>query len=284
MFPKPSRSPWLLATLCVLPLAFCQPAHAYTLGVGDRADADPHTTAALGAGVYRVVIDPDLPISSYDARIAAHRAVGQEPQLVIGGTGTKNHASAAGVVSTAVQAMRRWPYAYSISVINEPNLSGMSACEYASVYRQTRHALPGRRVMFGEFSPPAALRWSAAIATSCPVFVSHFAWHAYDSDPRWSGAIGNTRSLARDLTRLFHRRPQLYVTEYGVPTRGPNAASEPQALRAWRNALAVGRRYLRELVAWDVSETPASSAWDSSLVQTNGRRRPAFNLIASAAR
>ena len=93
----------------------------YDLGVGDSALFPAAQSAPLRAAASRVVIDPSKPLSSYDAHIAAHRAVGQLPQLVIGGTGTKNHRSTTGVVATAVAAAKRWKPVYSVSVVNEPD-------------------------------------------------------------------------------------------------------------------------------------------------------------------
>src|SRR3954465_3145944 len=80
----------------------------YALGVGDSPIYPAAESAPLHAAASRVAIDPPKPLSHSAAHIAAPRAGGQLPQLVIGGTGTKNHRSTKGVVATAVAAAKRW--------------------------------------------------------------------------------------------------------------------------------------------------------------------------------
>lgn len=277
-------------------LASAAPASAWTLGVGDRADAPAAESAQLGARVYRVVIDPDLPLASYDARIVAHRAAGQEPQLVVGGTGTRNHASSRGVVRAAVAVAKRWPSAFSVGVINEPNESGMGLCEYERTWLAAYSSLRAvgvKRVPFGEWSPNQALVWHEAALNphrchgSAPRVAKRaklVAWHGYGVAIDFGGAF-----------RLLHRKyhavsPRLYVTEAGAVLRfRSNDVSRRDAdlmgLRYWRRALrAVKRDKLVELVAWDVHSPHAASAWDSSLIEPGGRTRPAFDLLAHASR
>src|SRR3954453_22324551 len=100
----------------------------YALGVGDSPIFPAAESAPLHAAASRVVIDPHKSLSSYDAHIAAHRAVGQLPQIVVGGTGTTRHRSTAGVVAAAVAAAKRWAPVYSVSVVNEPATAGGSVC------------------------------------------------------------------------------------------------------------------------------------------------------------
>lgn len=268
-------------------------AQASTLGVGDGAQFDAAPSAALGAKAYRVVIDPDLPIESYDARIAAHRAVGQEPQLVIGGTGTLAHADSRGIVRAAVAAAKRWPSAYSISVVNEPNESGMGVCEYARTWLQSYRALRAagvRRVLFGEWSPQNAEGWQRATMTRCPNtspalrrLAKRVAWHGY-----WR-AIDYGRIFRAVNKRVGAVSPELYITEAGgvlhagsVQVAGA-AEADLAGLRYWRHALHVVKRdHVAEIVAWDI-HSPQGGAWDSGLIDGQGRPRPAFAVIASAA-
>lgn len=287
----------LTAAACFLlytALAFCSTnASAFTLGVGDGAQYPAAPSAQLGAKTYRVVIDPALPLESYTPRIVAHRQVGQEPQLVIGGTGTINHASSKGLVAAAVAAAKRWPSAYSIGVVNEPNESGMGVCEYDRTFIAAYRALKPmgvKRVLFGEWSPNETLVWhSAALnphrchgsAQRLRRMVKHIAWHGY----------GTAINLGPAL-RLIHRQfravaPTLHVTEAGYTiTFRAHTASANEAdlggLRYWHKALrAVKRDRINQIVAWDV-HSPQSGAWDSGLIDSHGRRRPAFDLIAAA--
>lgn len=281
----------LLAAIVLL--AVPTSASAWVLGAGDRADADPNVSAELGATAYRVVIDPSVPLESYDARIEAHRAVGQAPQLVIGGTGTIDHQSSRGVVRAAVAAAQRWPDAFSVSVVNEPNESGMGVCEYARVYAEAYHSLRAigvRRILFGEWSPNNAVGWQWATlnpqrchATALLLrrIVKHVAWHAYSA-----ASLNAGRELQSIAVAFTGHTPDLYMTEAGyvLSTFGAKHA-DTGGLAYWRRALrAVRRDHVREIVSWDVSTPAAWSVWDASLIEPSGRPRPAFWLLRDAAR
>ena len=235
------------------------------------------------------MIDPSKPLSSYDAHIAAHRAVGQLPQLVIGGTGTKNHRSTTGVVATAVAAAKRWKPVYSVSVVNEPDTAGVSVCGYAKTYLTAYGKLRAagvKRVLFGEFAPHNAKRWLRATLTRCGTTskklrakVPNVAWHAYGT------GVDLAVSMSTMTRQLTHHRPKLYVTEAGYVLRHRSgnvlAASAPGgAVGWWRHALKVADAHLAEIVAWDIRARP-NAVWDSSLIDAAGRPRPAFAVIAN---
>jgi hypothetical protein len=274
------------ALLIAAPLAS---AARYDLGVGDSALYPAAQSAPLHAAASRVVIDPSKPLSSYDAHIAAHRAVGQLPQLVIGGTGTKNHRSTAGVVATAVAAAKRWKPVYSVSVVNEPDTAGVSVCGYAKTYLTAYGKLRSagvKRVLFGEFAPHNAKRWMRATLTRCGTTskklrakVPNVAWHAYGT------GVDLAVSMSTMTRQLTHHRPKLYVTEAGYVLRHRSgnvlAASAPGgAVSWWRHALKVADAHLAEIVAWDIRARP-NAVWDSSLIDAAGRPRPAFAVIAN---
>jgi hypothetical protein len=261
----------------------------YDLGVGDSPLYPAAETASLHAAASRVVIDPARPLTEYDAHIAAHRAIGQLPQLVIGGTGTSRHRSTKGIVRAAVAAARRWAPVYSVSVVNEPDTAGVTVCNYAKTYLQAYGALKAagvKRVLFGEWSPKDALSWQRATLTRCGstsralrTKVGHVAWHAYGT------GMDLAVPLSATTRRLVHRRPKLYVTEAGYVLRHRSG----QVLSAgvfqggvawWRHALRVASVHLTEIVAWDVRARP-NGVWDSSLIDAAGHERPAFALIAS---
>jgi hypothetical protein len=260
----------------------------YALGVGDSPLFPAAESAPLHAVASRVVIDPAKPLSHYDAQIAAHRAIGQLPQLVVGGTGTKNHRSTKGVVATAVAAAKRWKPVYSVSVVNEPDTAGVSVCGYAKTYLAAYGKLRAagvKRVLFGEFAPHNALRWQRATLSRCGTTsrklrtkVGNVAWHAYGTGVDLAAPIS---TLTR---RLTHHRPKLYVTEAGFVLRHRSgnvlAASVPGgAVGWWRHALKVASAHLTEIVAWDIRARP-NAVWDSSLIDSAGRPRPAFAVIA----
>src|SRR3954454_20830973 len=126
------------ALLVAAPMAS---AAKYALGVGDSPVFPAAESMPLRAVPSRVVIDPAKPLAHYDAHIAAHRAVGQLPQIVVGGTGTKNHRSTKHVVAPAVAAAKRWKPLYSVSVVNEPDTAGGSGFGDAK-NQPTRHRQP----------------------------------------------------------------------------------------------------------------------------------------------
>jgi hypothetical protein len=259
----------------------------YAFGIGDSAIFPAAESAALRAVASRVVIDPARPLSTYDAHIAAHRAVGQLPQLVIGGTGTSRHRSTKGVVRAAVAAARRWAPVYSVSVVNEPDMAGVAVCDYAKTYLTAYGALRAagvKRVLFGEWSPKHALAWQRATLTRCGTTsrklrgkVGNVAWHAYGPGLALAGP------LSAATRRITHHRPKLYVTEAGYVLRHRSgqvlSGIAQNGLEWWRHALRVASRQLAEIVAWDIRSRP-NAAWDSSLIDATGRPRPAFALIA----
>ena len=261
---------------------------SYAVGVGDSAVYPAAQSAPLRAVANRVVIDPAKPLSSYDAHIAGHRAVGQLPQIVVGGTGTKNHRSTAHVVATAVAAAKRWKPLYSVSVVNEPDTAGVSVCGYAKTYVAAYGKLRAagvKRVLFGEFAPHNAQRWMRATLTRCGstskklrTKVGNVAWHAYGTGVDLAVPMS---TLTRTLT---HHRPKLYVTEAGFVLRHRTgsalaASVSGNAVTWWRHALKVADAHLAEIVAWDIRSRPGS-VWDSSLIDQHGNPRPAFAVIA----
>jgi len=291
---SPARLRALVLSLAVLSgaLLIAAPmasAAKYQLGIGDSAIFPAAESAPLRAVASRVVIDPSQPLSYYDAHIAAHRAVGQLPQLVVGGTGTKNHRSTSGVVATAVAAAKRWKPVYSVSVVNEPDTAGVSVCAYAKTYLTAYGKLRAagvKRVLFGEFAPHNAKRWLRATLTRCGTTskqlrakVPNLAWHAYGT------GVDLAVSLSTTTRQLTHHRPKLYVTEAGYVLRHRSgnvlAASAPGgAVGWWRHALKVANAHLAEIVAWDIRARP-NAVWDSSLIDAAGRPRPAFAVIAN---
>jgi hypothetical protein len=291
---SPARVRALVAALAVLagvlllvaPLAS---AAKYDLGVGDSSLYPAAQSAPLRAAASRVVIDPSKPLSSYDAHIAAHRDVGQLPQLVVGGTGTKNHRSMTKVARVAVAAAKRWKPVYSVSVVNEPDTAGVSVCGYAKTYVSAYGKLRAagvKRVLFGEFAPHNAKRWLRATLTRCGATskqlrtkAGNVAWHAYGT------GVDLARPLSTLTKQLTHRTPKLYVTEAGYVLRHRSgnvlaASASGDAVTWWRHALKVASAHLTEIVAWDIRARP-NAVWDSSLIDANGNPRPAFAVIAN---
>ena len=261
----------------------------YDVGIGDSPLYPAAQSAPLRAVANRVVIDPAKSLAGYDAHIAAHRAIGQLPQLVVGGTGTKNHRSMTNVVRVAVAAAKRWKPVYSVSVVNEPDTAGVSVCGYAKTYVTAYGKLRAagvKRILFGEFAPHNAQRWLRATLTRCGATsnklrakVGNVAWHAYGPGVDLAVPIS---TLTRKLTR---HPPKLYVTEAGFVLRhragsALSASISGNAVTWWRHALKVANAHLAEIVAWDIRSRP-NAVWDSSLIDPNGNPRAAFAVIAN---
>lgn len=290
-----------LMTVLLATLLAPASAHAYTLGAADGTTTGAHAAAQLGARTYRIVMDPAIPLDQYAPRVETYRAAGMRPQIVVGGTGTSVRGTTTRqgqwITAYAVAAFKRWPDAYSVSVVNEPNLSGTSACNYSKTFRRAYRSLKAAgvpRVLFGEWSPGQPVQWTnAAIGCSSkPITADGWAWHCYDAGPEWYGvtyAYSTHRWLQSKRLRAHLRNRKggglaLYCTEYGQQTRGVNAVSETVAALRWSRALGLARKYMAEIVVWGIHEAPTGAKWDSSLTDSNGRPRPAFGMIAAAAR
>jgi hypothetical protein len=284
-------------------LALPASAHAYTLGAADGTTEAAPLAQQLGARTYRIVLDPSTPLEHYAPRIDAYRAYGMRPQLVIGGTGTdvrgKTDSQGYWMTNYALKAFERWPDTYSISIQNEPDLSGSSVCQYARNFRRAYKTLKRAgvpRVLFGEFSPGNPIGWTAG-AAECSrqdIVADGWAWHCYDAHKLWKG-IGYARAFTTKLRRSRDRihTPRgftlpLYCTEYGALTRELSgrggvvaATGGDDGARLWSRALGIAKRErLAQIVAWGITEVHTDSKWDSSLLRADGSIRPAFKVIA----
>lgn len=288
------HTPYLLALTLIL--LFAAPAHAYTLGAADGTIEAAPIAAQMGARTYRIVMDPSVPLEHYAPRIDAYRAQGMRPQLVIGGTGTdvrgKTDAQGYRMINYALKAYERWPDTYSVSIHNEPALSGASACQYNRNFRRAYKALKKAgvpRVLFGEYNPHGVLEQTGK-AIGCAkrdIVADGWAWHCYDVGHDWEGIQHAQRihrylkKVRRDLHTPRGFTLPLFCTEYGVMTRGANAYGEDAAAKSWARALQVAKQQkLVQIVAWQIDEAHEDSKWDTSLRRSDGSFRPAFDTIA----
>jgi len=270
-------------------------AGAYVLGAADGTVEAAPIARQLGARTYRLIMDSTIPLETYAARVDAYRAEGMVPQIVVDGTGTTVRGRTGQnwqTINYAIHAYQRWPDAYSVSVINEPNMAGLSACQYARTFRRAYKMLKAagvRRVLFGEWAPHTPLEWTAAAVKCLPAdtVADGWAWHGYNPGALWFGIdhAGEIRAFLRTIRHGLHTRTgqslPIYCTEYGVATRGPAEYGEPEAAQAWEKALALTRMYgLKQIVAWQIAEVGENSKWDTSLVDASGRPRAAFHAIA----
>lgn len=268
-------------------------ASAALLGSADSDAGNPEIAASMGARTSRLILNPNRPIESYDDSIAARREAGLRPQLVIGGLTAGGVIDSGRLAAYAVAAWRRWPDVFSVSLINEPELSGYAArpCEFRKTFNIAYRALKAAGmplVLFGEWSPHSTLARTSDVIQCGSVTADGFAWHAYDWSTAYAGRITNLRAISAYLggarPRLHTPRGfslPMFVTEYGQLTRGPNAATEALAAFRWRRALALVERYgVKEIVAYQITPSGDDSGWDSSLIDADGRKRQAFHAIA----
>lgn len=299
---RPTSSYPGLVVLLLLLLVSADRAEAFALGSADVATASVaalEAAAALGSRSSRVVIDPHRPLNSYSDQIAAIERAGMRPQIVIGGltTTTSRKVSPGWLAKVAVLIHRRWPGAFSLSILNEPELQGVGLKHYCRVFRHSYKALKAagaRRVLFGELSPAGPGLWFPRIAKGqCgKVTADGFAWHAYDFGKDWLGALRNVRQLTRWLKAL---RPHLrtprgftlprFATEYGFPVRDGKwaAPTEREAADSWRRAIARAQRAdVTQLVIYHISAVGEESQWDTSILRPDGSKRLAYFAIRDA--
>lgn len=292
------RSPLYALAVLLGVLIVPSSAHAYVLGAADGSTEAAPIAAQLGAKTYRLVMDSTVPLEAYAPRIETYRALGMHPQIVVDGTGTSVRGRTGKnwqTINYAIHAFKRWPDAYSVSVFNEPDLAGISACRYADTFRRAykmlkRAGVP--RVLFGEWSPANAERWTMAVQRCRHTITADgFAWHCYDWAASWAG-ITKTGMLSKVLKGSRHylhtRRGAalpMYCTEYGVPTPGRYSFANQNGAHMWGRAFAYVRKYhVKQIVAWGILEVGGASEWDTSTVAADGTPRPAFFTIASASR
>lgn len=107
------------------------------------------------------------------------------------------------------------------------------------------------------------------------------------SRPKGSSAVelGNIDSLISVMTQLYGRKP-IWITEYGFQTRPPDSffgVSWKKQADYLRQAYEIARANPRiELFTWFLLQDSASPAsWQSGLLTTDGRRKPAFAAFAA---
>jgi hypothetical protein len=280
-------------------------AHAYVLGAADGSPEAAPLARQMGAQTYRLVMDPSLPLDYYAPRVEAFRAQGMRPQIVVGGEGTTVRGRKVRdwkIINYAIKAYRRWPDAFSVSVVNEPDGSGASVCGYYKTYSTAYKMLKRagvKRVLFGEFTPfDSAWLWTAAILNRCAkghdVLADGFAWHCYDNHPTHTLGISHAkwlRNALRDARPALHTRRgralPMYCTEFGAPTAEHGVTgvtmSEAQGAALWSMAFHQARRYkLAQIVTWQILPSGDESQWDTSVIRRDGSPTAAYATIASA--
>jgi hypothetical protein len=279
----------LLMVTCGLLLG-ADMASAMTVGVQDQG-ADPavvqRTAQDLGATTVRVVVTTQDPQA---VLVSRYRALGLNVQAAIQ---IKKHDNRASVLATvaAWHGMVR-----TVSVGNEPELNGVSACRYVRLFNATAPALrrQGIRVGFGEFSPVRAFEYIKEIGKCHERIRADFTGvHPYQfvSDPlsaptersgvgTWLG-LGNLGRLRGQLRRL-HLPSRIRATEFSYLVDGRYKISMAKAAALWPRAIAQAKKHVDQLVIYGFGTVPAGTWGSAALLDSSGRRTPAFLAVAKA--
>ncbi|MEA2255862.1 MAG: hypothetical protein QOG35_1907 [Solirubrobacteraceae bacterium] len=260
-------------------LALSPPGSALELGVQDdrTLGQDPAALFAAGHDVgarwVRIIIVPGDPSAA--SKIRAAHAAGFAVILTIGGTGTTvRQPSARALLAT----IRHLPNVERYTVINEPDLAGISACRYRAVWMRVRRVL-GRRLLFGDYSPHAPLSFTQHVR-DCGRIPTRldFALHPYQqTDPLapppggpWSeGGIGALAYAKRWLRTNVGVRVTFWLDEfaYVLDAWHVQGVTDEQAAAMWPGAILAARRagaamlglYMAEGPNWD--SRPRGLAW-----------------------
>jgi hypothetical protein len=100
--------------------------------------------------------------------------------------------------------------------------------------------------------------------------------------------LANINELIVQLTKLWGRKP-LWITEYGYQTNPPDPAFGVSWVRQasyLKQAFAIGRRNPRiQMMLWYLlQDEPIISGWQSGLLTSTGKKKPAFAAFQRAAR
>jgi hypothetical protein len=134
------------------------------------------------------------------------------------------------------------------------------------------------------------------------VYAHHaYAWNrkapptALPPNRREMVSLGNINDLIRQLTRLYGRSKNVWITEYGYESNPPDRLSGVSLATqaAWmRKAHTIMRRHPRiDMMIWflvqdepDRDLGPGFGGWQSGLVTTLGLRKPAFTTFQTLPR
>jgi hypothetical protein len=96
--------------------------------------------------------------------------------------------------------------------------------------------------------------------------------------------LGNIDTLISEVTSLYGRKP-LWITEYGYQTKPPDnifGVTWKKQAEYLRQAFEIARSNPRiDLFTWFLlKDSPALESWQSGLITTDSRRKPAFAVFA----
>lgn len=258
----------LAASLTVIGLMTPACAQALELGIQDH-DAPPaqldEWAAQTGATWERILVDLGDPTAADKIRVS--HAAGRKVLLTIGGIGTHTrHPS----FRLALRYIDTLPRAEKYTISNEPNIDGVTACNYRRGWMIARRVL-GRRLLWGDTSPHTPLSFTLA-AMLCGRLPRHldFATHPYQVDdplaptkanvPWTEGCLGCLSRIRRELAQRGIR-VTWWLTEFGY---GANLAglriSDDRAGWLWPRAIRQAQRVDAKVL---VIYTARGETWDT---------------------
>lgn len=105
--------------------------------------------------------------------------------------------------------------------------------------------------------------------------------------PATAVRLGNIASLIRTVTSLYGNK-RIWITEYGYQTNPPDplyGVSDAKQAAYLSEAIQIARRNPRiDMFIWFLLEDePATAGWQSGLLTSRGKRKPAFDAFMRAA-
>jgi len=96
--------------------------------------------------------------------------------------------------------------------------------------------------------------------------------------------LGNIATLISEVTSLYGRKP-LWITEYGYQTKPPDdifGVPWKKQAEYLRQAFEIARANPSiDLFTWFLlKDSPSPESWQSGLITTDGRKKPAFAVFA----
>lgn len=265
-------------------------AQAMSVAVQDQG-ADPtvvqRTAQDMGANTVRIVVKTDDPHAELVKR---YRDLGLNVQAAIVVKRTTTPAQ-------ILQTVRAWKGTVrTVSVGNEPELNGVSACRYVRLFNRTAPRLrrQGFVVGFGELSPVRAFEYIQEVGRCHERVRADFtAVHPYQffSDPlgrpseksgvgTWLG-LGNLGHFKALVARL--RLPaRIRATEFSYLVDGRYKVSMAKATSMWPRAVKQARKHVDQLVIYGLGTVPSGTWGSAALLDAQGRRTPAYVALARA--
>jgi hypothetical protein len=281
----------VIAAVCALS---AQPAHARLIvGMGDQKSSmfsDPNFQR-LGLRYARIVVPyDDLAANKFDrtdAWMNAAKSAGITPLVAIEHGAHVLWLPSVKTYTRAVRHLRaRYPWARTLSAWNEANHQGQPTWRHpkraAQYYNAMRSVCPKCTIVAADVRDAGGLERWLRIFKKTAKHPRIWGLHNYVDVNRCSGPP------SRSSTAWFARsvRGEVWVTETGglvhfrTDFRG-GALAETHAAQATKRAFALARSNprIKRLYLYHWSASAVFQNWDSAFVDSDGRLRPAYQVL-----